>query len=92
MKTHRSKTRTLQIVNELGLHARSAAKLAKLAGDATGGVWITKNGDTADAASLLDVLTLACPKGATITIRVDDDTDLDILERIETLVRSGFGE
>jgi phosphocarrier protein HPr len=61
MKTVQS--RTLRIVNDLGLHARSAAKLAKLAGEASEGVWIMKNGDTADATSMLDILTLACPKG-----------------------------
>ena len=84
--------RTLQITNELGLHARSAAKLAKLAEEATGGVWIMKNGNTADATSMLDILTLICPKGAEITVTIDDKADLNTLERIATLVRSGFGE
>jgi phosphocarrier protein len=83
---------TLEIVNELGLHARSAAKLAKLAAEASGSVWIMKNGNTADATSMLDILTLACPKGSEITVAIDDETDLNTLNRIESLVRSGFGE
>ena len=82
----------MTIVNALGLHARSAAKVAKLAGEATAGVWLHKNGDTADATSLLDILTLACPKGTRITVSVDDDADLETLERITELIRSGFGE
>ena len=86
------KSRTLRIVNELGLHARSAAKLAKLAESASGGVWIMKNGDTADATSMLDILTLACPKDTEITVSIDDVADKDILERIAELIRSGFGE
>lgn len=90
MKSAHSKTVT--IVNALGLHARSAAKVAKLAGEATAGVWLHKNGDTADATSLLDILTLACPKGTRITVSVDDDADLETLERITELIRSGFGE
>jgi len=90
MKTAQS--RTLRIVNDLGLHARSAAKLAKLAGEARGGVWIMKNGDAADARSMLDILTLACPVGTTITVSVDDEADLNTLERIAVLIRSGFGE
>ena len=90
MKTAQS--RTLRIVNELGLHARSAAKLAKLAGEASGGVWIMKNGHTADATSMLDILTLACSAGTQITISIDDEADVNTLERIVALVRSGFGE
>jgi phosphocarrier protein len=85
-------SRTLRIVNDLGLHARSAAMLAKLAAGARGGVWIMKNSHTADAASLLDILTLACPKGTEITVGIDDENDLEILERIAALIRSGFGE
>ncbi|MBC2744792.1 MAG: HPr family phosphocarrier protein [Desulfosarcina sp.] len=83
---------TLRIVNDLGLHARSAAKLAKLAGEASGGVWILKNGNTADATSMLDILTLTCPKGTEITVSIDDEADMNTLERIAALIRSGFGE
>lgn len=86
------RSRTLTIVNDLGLHARSAAKLAKLAEAASGRVWITKNGNTADATSILDLLTLACPKGADVTVSIEDEADMDVLERITALIRSGFGE
>lgn len=85
-------SRSLQIVNDLGLHARSAAKLAKLAGEARAGVWIMKNGNTADATSMLDIMTLACPKGSEITVSIDDEADVNTLERIVELIRSGFGE
>lgn len=83
---------TLQIVNDLGLHARSAAKLAKLAGEAGGGVWIRRGADTADARSILDIMTLVCPKGTQITVSIDDEADIQTLERIAALIRSGFGE
>lgn len=85
-------SRTLRIVNDLGLHARSAALLAKVAAEAAGGVWIMKNGTTADATSMLDVLTLACPKGSTITVSIENDSDINTLDRIVALVRRGFGE
>ena len=91
-KMKHAKSRTLRIVNDLGLHARSAAILAKLAGEAGSGVWIIKNGDTADATSMLDILALACPKGTDITVSIDDEADMNILERMAALIRSGFGE
>jgi phosphocarrier protein len=83
---------TVKIVNDLGIHARSAAKLAKLAEAAHGGVWIKKNRHTADASSVLDILSLSCPKGSDVTVSIDDDADMETLERIAALIRSGFGE
>jgi phosphocarrier protein len=86
------KTITLTIVNDLGLHARSAAKLAELAEEAKGPVWIDRGGEKADASSMLDVLTLNCPKGTPVSVSIEDEADNTTLERIAELIRSGFGE
>ena len=85
-------SREVTIKNELGLHARSAAKIAKLAHPAIGSVWIVKGDQKADASSIVDILTLACEKGTRITICVEDKADHQILEDITKLVESGFGE
>ncbi|MDF1593075.1 MAG: HPr family phosphocarrier protein [Desulfobacterales bacterium] len=80
------------ITNELGLHARSAAKIAKIAQRATGKIWIMKDALEADAASVIDILTLEGFKGSKITIRIEDHNDAEILDELEQLVSSGFGE
>ncbi len=80
------------IVNELGLHARSAAKIAEIARLAASDVWIIKGGEKVDAKSIIDMLTLACTKGSNITIKIDSHSDTEILNRIVALVESGFGE
>ncbi len=80
------------IVNELGLHARSAALISKIAQDATSNVWITKDGNRVDASSVVDILTLACEKESKITIEIDDPSDTRILNNIQRLIESGFGE
>jgi phosphotransferase system HPr (HPr) family protein len=85
-------SREATIINELGLHARSAAKIAKLAQPATGSVWVAKGDQKADASSIVDILTLACEKGTRITIWIENKADLQILEDITKLVESGFGE
>ncbi len=84
--------RDVVIVNKLGLHARSAAKIAHQAQRGKSKIWIIKDGNQADAASIIDVLTLACEPGTTITIKIDDPADLDILHNLVKLVESGFGE
>ena len=42
-------SRNVTIPNELGLHARSAGKIAKLAQEAHDGVFVVKDGEEADA-------------------------------------------
>jgi phosphocarrier protein len=85
-------SREVTIVNELGLHARSAAKIAGLANRSKASVWIQKGDEKVDASSIVDVLTLACEKGTKITIRIENKSDFSILEDITELVESGFGE
>ena len=84
--------REVVIVNELGVHARSAAKIAALANPSKAAVWIIKDNERADASSILDILTLACEKGSKITIRIEDEDDGDILSAIAELVEGGFEE
>ena len=90
--TRQSFSKDVMVVNELGLHARSAAKIAELAREATSKVWVQKNEERADARSILDILTLACEKGSKLTIVIDDRSDMETLNRIVDLVINGFGE
>ncbi len=85
-------SRCVTITNDLGLHARSAAKIAKLVQNVTSNVWIIKDGKKADASSIIDILTLVCPKGSIITIKIDDQSDIRILNDVVQLIESGFGE
>jgi phosphocarrier protein len=87
-----SLTREVTLVNQLGLHARSAVQIARIAKTARGGVWILRGPERADAASVMDVLTLACEKGSTLTLAVDDPQDAPVLDALAGLVESGFGE
>jgi phosphocarrier protein len=85
-------TRKVTLVNELGLHARSAVRIARIAKAARGDVWILRAAEKADAASVMDILTLACAKGSTLTLAVDDPQDAPILEALAGLVERGFEE
>ncbi len=87
-----NKIRVTTIKNELGLHARSAARIAGIAQNSRANVWIQKNDEKADASSIIDILTLVCAKGTKITIIIEDLADTHILNAIADLVDSGFGE
>lgn len=88
----RTLSRSVTIVNALGLHARSAARIAAIAGKAMGCIWIEGGNERVDAASIIDILTLGCPQGSHVRIIVDNPEDVSVLEEIVSLVQNGFGE
>ena len=85
-------SRSVTIPNELGLHARAAAKIVLLAEQACSQVFIIKDGQEADATSILDIMALYCPCGTEVTVRIADPADAKILNRIARLIEAGFGE
>ena len=80
------------IQNELGLHARPAAMIAKLALGAKSKVWIIKDDEKVDASSIIDILTLACLKGTSVTLQIEDHTDIGVLDTISDLIENNFEE
>lgn len=84
--------RRLTIKNVLGLHARPAAAIAKIAQTAQAGIWIEREEERVDAASMIDLLSLACRQGQEILVCIDDVRDLSLLDDIALLVENGFGE
>ncbi len=92
VKSDRCLYQDVIIINTLGLHARSATKIAKRAQNSKSKIWIIKDGAKADASSIVDILTLACEQGSEITIKIDDQLDHEILNDLVKLVESGFGE
>lgn len=85
-------SRDITIVNALGLHARPAAQIAKLAAKAISSVWMISDGEQVDAKSIIDIISLYCPKGSPIRFAVENAQDIETLNAIATLAESGFGE
>lgn len=82
----------IRIVNQLGLHARAAGKLVRLASKYSSVVTLTNEGSTANARSILDLLTLAAGYGKFVDIRAEGTDEETAIAEIEELFRSGFGE
>lgn len=87
--------RTVIITNRLGLHARAAAKLVKLAATFQSRVALARSGawqKTADAKSIFSVLLLAATQNTSIEITAEGpDEDLAI-EALCRLIADKFGE
>ena len=84
----------LTVTNELGLHARAAANLVRGISPFKSSVTLTRPdlGRTADAKSILSVLTLAATKGTVLDIVVDGPDETDAFVAIQNAFDSGFGE
>lgn len=82
------------IVNQLGLHARAAAQLVRLAGTFKCDIKIRRsdNGVMADAKSILNILTLAASKGVELDILTNGIDEQIANEAIVQLFSKGFGE
>lgn len=80
----------LTVNHPLGLHARPAGVIAKLASQASSNVWLHKNGKTADATSIIDILSLECGPGSQLTVTVDSPEDAWILDSLSKLFASNF--
>jgi len=80
--------------NALGLHARAAARLVRLAAQFRCNVALTRidNNVMADAKSILSVLTLAAAKGSELKLTTKGDDADRALEEIDGLFHAGFGE
>jgi len=53
---------------------------------------LIKGDEKADAASIIDILTLACTQGTKIKVEITDQNDTSILENIASLFETSFGE
>ncbi|MFW6011682.1 MAG: HPr family phosphocarrier protein [Desulfosalsimonas sp.] len=85
-------TKEVTVINELGLHARPAAMIARLAMQAEAGVWLIKNDEEVDATSIIDILSLSGSRDSRITLRIENPSDSEILEKISALFETGFKE
>ena len=84
--------REARVINSLGLHARPAAQLVKLASTFKSEVELVKEGVPVNGKSIMGVMMLAAECGSTITVRANGvDAEL-ALAAIVDLIATGFGE
>lgn len=87
-----TETRTLELKNKLGMHARAAASFVKVAQKFKSKIYIERNGQTVDGNSILDILTLACPFGGKLTIKAEGADASTAIQELEKLIENKFGE
>jgi phosphocarrier protein len=86
------KRKEVEIKNKLGLHARPASLLVKLAGKFESEIQLAKDDTEINAKSILGVMMLAAGPGQCITISAKGSDAEEAVDAIASLIESGFGE
>ena len=84
--------RTVEIVNERGLHARASAKFVKLASTFDAEIQVSRDGSTVDARSIMGLMMLAAGIGSTIEISAEGAEAEAALDALCALVAGRFDE
>ena len=84
--------REFDILNRLGLHARAAAQLVRLANGFASEIHVVKDGMVVNGKSIMGVLMLAAPKDTKILIRAVGVDAEEALAAIGELIAGKFGE
>ncbi len=84
--------RTFEITNQLGIHARVAAKLVETANRFQSEVLLEKDGVEVNGRSILGILTLFCPYGSRLTVRTEGVDAREAMEAFVRLITAKFGE
>jgi phosphocarrier protein len=85
-------SRAVTVVNQLGMHARAAAKFVHLAARYEAHVRVARQGREMDGKSIMGILLLAAGRGSTITISAEGADEAGAVAALADLVESGFGE
>ncbi len=86
------KSARIVISNKLGLHARAAAKLVQLSNQFTSTISLEKDGEAADAKSIMEVLMLSGTVDSRVTLTVDGSDEEVALMEISQLFENKFEE
>ncbi|HMA95946.1 MAG TPA: HPr family phosphocarrier protein [Polyangiaceae bacterium] len=78
--------------NRLGLHARAAAKLVNVASKYPCEISVSRDGQGANAKSVMGVLLLCGAQGTSLDVEARGDQAAEAVSAIGALIDSRFGE
>ncbi|HEY3131296.1 MAG TPA: HPr family phosphocarrier protein [Acidobacteriota bacterium] len=86
--------RQVVILNRLGLHARAAAKLAKIASSFQCEVKLARAGrnEFINGKSILGILMMAAGPGTSLCVTADGSDESAAMAALEELIQNRFGE
>ncbi|MBU0644011.1 MAG: HPr family phosphocarrier protein [Alphaproteobacteria bacterium] len=87
-----STTRTHEIINVKGLHARASAKFVETVEEFDASAEVYKDGMSTSGDSIMGLLMLAASKGTTIDVSTRGPDADALADALEALIKDRFGE
>ena len=85
-------SRSLTIVNQLGLHARPISRIIEVARRHQASVTFRCGEQQANGRRMLEMLALAAPVGSVLEVEADGEDAQALVDELEALIASRFGE
>ncbi|MEY2991007.1 MAG: hypothetical protein RI946_401 [Pseudomonadota bacterium] len=85
-------SKTLNIINEKGLHARASAKFVEVVEQFDASAIVEKDGLDASGDSIMGLLMLAASRGTSIDVTTRGTQAQELMQALEDLVAARFGE
>jgi phosphocarrier protein HPr len=84
--------RVIRIVNQKGLHARASAQFVQTVETFNAEVRVTRGGERVGGTSIMGLMMLGAAPGTAITVEAFGPQAEEVLDALEALVASRFGE
>lgn len=86
-------SKDITIINQLGLHARAAAKFVGTAGRFNCAIKVGRNSNSlVDGKSIMSVMMLAAGKGTSLHLVTDGNDEAEAMQAMVELIENYFGE
>jgi phosphocarrier protein len=85
-------SKTLTIVNRLGMHARPSAMFVKAASRFRSEVWVEKDGERVNGKSIMGLMMLAAGQGSKLLVTCEGADAEKALNEIESIIARKFDE
>jgi phosphocarrier protein len=85
-------TRVLEIVNKKGLHARASAKFVQTVERFDANVRVSRGHESVGGTSIMGLMMLGAATGTSITVDATGPEASAVIDALDKLVSSGFGE
>jgi phosphocarrier protein len=84
--------KSVKIVNELGFHARAAARFVAEANRFRSQIYLVRDSEKVEGKSILGILQLAAPRGTELMIQANGPDEDDAVDALVGLIQDRFGE
>ncbi len=85
-------TKSLTVKNDMGIHARPAAMIVRIANRYKADLYVEKDDEVVDGKSIMGLMMLAAGNGSELHFTAEGDDSESVLSDLEALFESGFNE